>query len=385
MAAYSWILSAAASEGLRNGTLEMTAGGVRDVVTKKIVELAKPVAQSALRTFMSSIDPFVGAVNLVSSLGANVQNALIQREVGIVSQKLDIVLSQCAKIANSLEVLPQIQALSWVGTAFSLANTGISIVGFYATLTKLNGVNKLIQDFYDQYKQDHENEIYEKFYRNYLNLKTDLGNFQILNSLEELTKEQLLQYGQNIEDHINDSASFIRSQMRSIDGNISKEKNIFKMVLSLYVVLVQTINEYNSLYYYANNAKHHMLNDWNSFLNDFSSPDFRDQLRQHLIYCEDYLRVKPADKRKAYIIALESIRQPKNRFETCSSMLESMSREDYVHMDDILNRNLYNQMQAFLPEGHAINFDEFIMNSIKQGNFQYSDDGEKVLIPLVNI
>ena len=95
-----------------------------------------------------SCNPYFAAVNLVSSLGSNVQNALIQREVGIVSQKLDIVLSQCAKIANSLEVLPQIQALSWVGTAFSLANTGISIVGFYATLTKLNGVNKLIQDFY---------------------------------------------------------------------------------------------------------------------------------------------------------------------------------------------------------------------------------------------
>lgn len=38
-----------------------------------------------------------------------------------------------------------------------------------------------------------------------------------------------------------------------------------------------------------------------------------------------------------------------------------------------------------IPEGHAVNFDEFIMDSIKKGNFQYSEDGEKVLIPLVNV
>ena len=382
MSAVSYILSAAAQEGLRNGTLETCAGGVRDVVTKKIVELAKPVAQSTFKTFMSSADPFIGVANLASSLGTNVQCALIKKDVGIVNQKIDTVLSQCTMIANSLGALPQIQVLSWVGTAFSLANVGISIVGFYATLNKLNGVNKLIQDFYDQYRQDRENDIYEKFYRNYLNLKTDLGKFQILNSMEQLNKEQLLLYGQNIEEHINDSTSFIRSQMRSLNGNISKEKNIFKMVLTLYIVLAQTINEYNCLYYYANNAMHHMLNDWNSFLNDFSSPDFRDHLRQHLIYCEDYLRVKPVDKRNAYIVALESIRQPKNRFETCSTMLESMSREEYIHMDDILNQNLYNHMQACLPEGQEINFDEFITESIKRGNYQYSEDREKVLIPL---
>jgi len=234
MAVFEMVFSAAVEEGLKHGTLELTKGGVRDVITKKIVELGTPVAQSALKSFMSSVDPFVGVANLASSLGTNIQCALIHKNVGIVSKKIDTVINQCAMIANSLGALPQIQVLSWVGTAFSLANTGISIVGFYATLNKLNGVNKLIQDFYDQYKQDRENEIYENFYRNYLNLKTDLGNFQILNSLEELTKEKLLQYGQNIEDHINDSVSFIRSQMRSINGNISKEKNIFKMILSLY-------------------------------------------------------------------------------------------------------------------------------------------------------
>ena len=376
-------ISAEAAKMVAQGLAKVSSGGVR-LNNGTMFDLAEPVVESACKTFMNAANPYFGVANLASSLGTNVQCALISRDVGVVGTKLDSVISQCSMIANSLSGLPQIQVLSWVGTAFSLANTGISVVGFYATLNKLNGVNKIIQDFYNQYKQDRENDIYEKFYNNYLNLRNDLGHLQSINSMATINKEQLLYFGQNIEVHINESASFIRSQMRSLSGNISKEKNIFKMVLSLYVVLAQTINEYNSLYYYVNNAKHHMINDWTTFLSDFSSPDFRDNLRQHLIYCEDYLRVNPKDKKDAYIVALESIRQPKNRFETCNTMLESMSREEYMHMDGILNQNLYNQMQACLPEGQSINFDEFITNSIRRGNFRYSDDREKVLVSITN-
>lgn len=378
-----------AAEKVAKGLAKISSGGVR-LNDGTMFEQAKPVIESILKSSTDSVlksalqasNPFVATANLVSSLGSNFQCALISRDVGIVSKKIDSLISQCSLIANSLGVLPQIQVLSWVGTAFSLANTGISIVGFYATLNKINGVDQIIRDFYNQYRRDQENKIFGEFYNNYLNLKTDIGNLQIINSFENLSKEKLLQYGQNIEDHINESAAFIRSQMQNLDGNISKEKNILRMVLSLYIVLAQVINEYSSLFYYANGNKHHMLNDWNSFLSDISSSDFRDQLRQHLIYCDDYLRISPEKKKDVYIVALECIKQPKNRFATCSRMLDSMTREEYMHMDDIQNQNLYNQMQACLPKSKSINFDEFITNSLKCGNFRYSDNKEKVLVSI---
>ena len=147
---------------IKAGKAVLSSGGVRDLAGE-FIELARPVASSVLKSSSLAMNPKLSIVNIASSLGANVQCGFIQHGVNIANAKLDNVLTQLTALTKATSALKQINVLSWVNTAFSLANCGISIAGLMMTIKRLDGVSGQLQELIDRYKQDRESDKIEKF------------------------------------------------------------------------------------------------------------------------------------------------------------------------------------------------------------------------------
>ena len=130
-------ISKAAAKLIKAGDAILSAGGVR-LTDGTMFEMAKPAAQaiSQLTSSFGSMNPVVAGVNLASSLASSVQCAFIQAGVNSANVKLDDVLVKLNSISEAMGGLSTVKALSWVNTAFSLANSGISIAGFYWSIVK---------------------------------------------------------------------------------------------------------------------------------------------------------------------------------------------------------------------------------------------------------
>lgn len=388
MANMMFTISQEALKMIQSGEAVLSSGGVR-LLNGQLFELAKPGTSSFLSTMLNSasggpLNIASSFVNMASSLAQNVQSAMIIKDLGVVGANVSVIgtqigevtttldgisssigvinsninsmgigiqsiITQCSSISAALGSLQQIAALSWIGTAFNLANCGISIVSFYATMHKLNGITKLMEDFREQYLQNREYDTSEKFWNCYLNLKTDVGNLRILVDRKERNYISLRSYSHVIEAHINESISFIRKLLSEVSGKVSQNKINIKIILSLYVLLAQTINEYCCLYYFAYRQKHHMLDEWNYFLRDITKEDFHYALRQHLLRCEEYMSISPEKKKEAYLVSVESTTELKSRFETCRSVIDQLPEGAYYNLDDILNRQLYKTIQTKIP------------------------------------
>lgn len=406
MADMVFTISQEALKLIQSGEAVLSSGGVRSL-TGQLIELAKPGASSGLSSLASSLaggplNIASSVVNAASSLANNVQSAMIIKDLGVVGANvtamgaqigdvvttlegvssgigvinsnvtamgagIESILTQCTSISAALGSLQQIAALSWVNTAFSLANCGISIVSFYATMNKLNGISKLMEDYRDQYNRDREYDTNEKFWNCYLNLRNDVGNLRMMADNKDGSHITLKGYSQAIEEHINAATSFIQKLLNELTGKVSKNKTNIKIILSLYVMLAQTINEYCCLYYYSYGKTHHMLEAWNSFLSNITSEDFHYALRQHLMMCDDYISIHPEKKKEAYLVSLESTTEVKSRFETCRTVIDQLPEGEYYNLDDILNRQLYNEIQTQIPA--LKNLDETLTENIMNNQF----------------
>ena len=422
MADMMFTISAEALKLIKAGEATLSSGGVR-LLDGTIFELAKPAASHALpqllnnlSPILNNLNPITSVVNVASSLTQNVQSAFILRDIGVVSSNIGVmstqigemntavngissaigvmnnniaslgtgintIINQCMSISAALSSLQQIAVLSWIGTSFNLANCGISIISFYKTMNKLNGMTKLIENFYDQYCRDREYDVNENYYHHYLNLKSDIGNLRFMQKKFISDKQFIKSNTLNIEEHVNGTIAFIKKLSSELTGKISEDKTNVKMIVSLYVMLSQAINEYCCLYYYTFSESHHMLDEWSGFLGEICSADFYDTFRQHLLFCDDYITISPEKKQQAYLIGVEALNEINSRFETCKTVIDSLPEEQYYCLDDIVNRQLYIEMSTQIPA--MKNLDTTLTECIKTDNyFTYGPDKETILLPV---
>ena len=109
-------ISKEAMKLVNSNLAKLSSGGVR-LLDGTLFEQFKPAI---------GLGPVGSAINVASSLTANVQSAMIQQGVNAANAKLDVVIQQLGSLANAMQGLQQVQVLSWVNSAFSLANCGIS-------------------------------------------------------------------------------------------------------------------------------------------------------------------------------------------------------------------------------------------------------------------
>ena len=197
-------ISKPAMKLVKAGQAVVSSGGIR-LLDGTMYEMAKPMVASGLKANLSSfaLGPFGSGLSIASSLTSNVQCAMIQQGVNAVNIKLDDVVQRLGRLETAMQGLQSIQILSWANTALSLANSSISIAGFYMTLTKLNKIEEQLKAFYDRYQQDRNGDAIEQFRVILLDLKNDLNYLQNKLVNDTFNDESFIHRESTIEEHIN--------------------------------------------------------------------------------------------------------------------------------------------------------------------------------------
>lgn len=250
MAVLTFELSNAAVQLVKAGKAVLSSGGVRDAAGK-LIELARPAAMDSVKHLTQgfTLGPGMSVVNVASSLTGNVQSAFLQHSVNIANVKLDDVISRLGRIANAMNGLNTIKALSWANAAFGLANCGISIAGFYMTMQKMEGIHGQLHDFFERYRQDRQSDSIRDYERILMNLKADLNYMAQLHTEESFDRQIFETREDGAESKLNDARSFLMKlmdefQTHRIDGQMGCE-----MIFTLLAVYTQHFNEYVCWYY----------------------------------------------------------------------------------------------------------------------------------------
>ncbi len=372
-------ISKDAAKLIKAGKAVLSSGGVRDLLGR-MIEQAVPVATSSLS--LAKIHPALACVNLASSLGNNVQSAFIQAGVDTANRKLDDVLTQLGKLSNALDGLQTIEALSWIGTSFSIANCAISVVGLRMTMKRLDSIEAKIDEFREEYEKDRADDKIEHFHTIVSNLKDHLG--MLTKRRENESYADSLKHDEtHIAQTINEAISFLDSIKKDfitgkLDGEIA-----CTIIFTLSALLAQVVNEFCCQYYYAHHAVHTLYKEWASALESIDSPDFRKALKSFFQISEEFIGISPVQKAAAFHVATESMHQGTERLAAYSALIPTINEQQYFHLDDTLNKQLYLELPNVL-EGikDSSSLDSRITENILAGKYIVMPEGETVMIPV---
>ena len=382
MAVMEFEISNAAARLIKAGEALLSSGGVRST-TGQLIELAKPVVSSSLKSLASGskLGPIAAGVNLASSLAGNVQSGFIQHSVNIANTKLDSVIKQLGALSMTMSGLNQIQILSWVNSTFSLANCGLSIAGFYMTLKKMDGLQGQITNFFDRYKQDRQNDRIQEYERILMDLKADLAYIQQLHTENTFDCQVFDVRAAGIEKDLNAARAFLKAlmedfQKRRIDGVMGCE-----MIFTLLPVYSQLFNEFCCWQYYAHHTQHALISDWKIVLENVQTPAFKKTVSQFFTFEPTYAHIAPARKAEAHRIIYEGIEQQMSRIQACSEAIETLPVEDFISIDELMNRQVVATVATSLLGIKPDEMDERITEMIQESDIT-GDDNDRIGIPV---
>lgn len=382
-------ISKKAMKLIKAGKAVLESGGVRSL-TGQMIEMAKPIATTAVKTANTAtqavaggmgLGPVGAAVNITSSLANNVQSGILQHSVNLANAKLDTVVKQLGSLANAMQGLQQVQVLSWVNSAFSLANCGISVAGFYMTLNKLGQVKDKLVHLSDLYEHDRESNHVEDYQNYQMLLKSHLSFLQERYNNDTFDRQSFLQRETAIENDLTRTENYLRKILKAFQARTIDGKAGCQIIFTLCVVYAQTVNEFCCQYFYAHGIQHPMFKDWISVLDEIDSPAFREFLKRYFTFDREYIAVSPKMKQAAHHILFESVNQQKNRLMLCADTIKQLPEEQYIHLDDLLNQEVFSGLSIEIPELQGIDIDKVLVQRLEAEGYLGMDE-DNVVIPL---
>ena len=346
-----WTFSKAALKLVKAGKAVISSGGIR-LLNGTMYEMAKPIVSNTLSHGFGgiSLGPVGAVLNIASSLASNVQCGFIQKGIDAANFKLDEVITHLGRLETAMQGLNGIRALSWINSAFSLANSGISVAGFYMTLTKLKGIEEQLQAFFNRYKQDRNGDTVEQFRNFMLDMRNDLHYLQQKIVNNTFDKDSFIHREPFIEEHLNHTAAFIKRILTEFSENRIDGRIGCQIAFMLSVVYSQVVNEYCCQYYYLHHVSHTLFQDWSGVLGEINSPIFIEHLKGYLAFSPEYATLSPIRKNDAISISMESISECQSRLATCAEAIQHIPESDYSRLDDLLNQGIYISMAHANPE-----------------------------------
>ena len=242
MATYTVILNDDAEEGLKKGIYEFAPGGIRNIETKRMVQLFRPTGEK-----VDEDNPTEPQVQMAVGIGMEESY-----------KKVDHVLAEVQKNAE----------MSWEAAVIGYLNYNMSIQGFAEIARKLDILQRTIE--YNRL-QDKK----ESYAKHYMNLK-DL--------LSYLTEEDPEIPIYEISKTLGEIAAFINGVFEEYkSGKISPEIAI-KMLLSLIVPFVRCAEECCLFCHFKGKAAPPSYSEWMSIVNNIMSSDMMKQDLRKLAY-----------------------------------------------------------------------------------------------------
>ena len=326
-------LSRAAIEMVRNGTATLTKGGIRDIKTGHIIELAKPVMTTALsnREMLSQISQGVKAV----------------------------------------------QALSWVNTALSLVNVGISVAGFYMTLKNMKAMHGDLRQFMNTYQADKQSETLET-YRNHLQkIENHLSYLQSRYTIPIFDRQDFMNRRNQIEEECIETANFLEKTLTTFQAAQIEPKLACQIIFTLSPIYAQLVNEYCCQYYCLCGQLHNQFESWLSILDMINSEGFRSFMKMQMAFNADYAELHPQRRKDVLTVAFGSVEEVKQNLLLCSEIIKNVPENTLVPVENLLQEKIWQDISV---EAESESPEEYMMHTIMQVAIDEND--EEVVIPM---
>ena len=330
-------LSKEALRMVQNGSAEWTAGGIRNVKTKRIMALARPIMTTTLSN----------------------------------KQMLQ-------SIAGSMKT---VSALSWVNAAMSLVNVGVSVVGFYLMLKEMQSIHGEIHQFIARYKADKEADHLEKYKLHLKNMTTQLNFLQNRYEHPEYDRKEFMNRESDIETECNETASFLE---RIIEQYLKKEipsKLACQIIFTLSPVYVQLVNEYCCQFYCEHNSGNNQLETWKGVLDKINSESFRMFMKKEMAFDILYADVSPQKRADAIKVAFECIQELQNHIVESAEAIKTAPEGSLIPVSVLLDAKAWDEVKDHIRTEQGESPEEYIQHQLMQ--MAINDDGEEeVYVPL---
>ena len=306
-------ISKEAYKAVKAGTAILSSGGVR-TPAGTILELARPVMTS-----VATGNPGLGAVQIVSSLGNNVQSIFIQKGINSANRKLDFIQ----------KTIGSVNSFNWLNCALGMVNCGISVAGFKITLEKLKETAEQIKGIADKIDQEIIQDKKRLFNQFRLYIKTDMD---ILTRFS-LTDIECV----SIEQHFAEIISYLtelieRFEAHEIDGVLG-----CNFIFSLSIAFCQEVKEYSAQYYYKNGKMPPNYEEWIAVLDKINSPAFKEILKELLIFETD---LSMEEKYMALSGIKYAIEEKLQQLDYTKELVQRLTFDQYRNQEAILLENM---------------------------------------------
>lgn len=245
MAEYKVILNEDAEEGLKKGIYEFAPGGIRNVETKRMVQLFRPTGEK-----VDEDNSAVPQVQMAVGVG--------MEESYMLMKKADRVLAEVQKNAE----------LSWEAAVIGYLNYNMSIQGFAEMARKLD----ILQSTIEYNRLQDKKESYAK---HYMNLK-DL--------LSYLTEEEPEIPTYEISKTLSEIAAFINGVFEEYKSGKMSPEIAIKLLLSLIIPFVRCAEECCLFCQFKGKAAPPSYTEWMAIVYNIMSSDIMKQDLRKMAY-----------------------------------------------------------------------------------------------------
>ena len=319
---------------LKSGQAVMTPGGIRNVKTGRIMELAKPIMT---KTF---------------------------------SQKQ--LLSQ---VAQSTQM---IQTLSWVNVGLNLVNIGVSVAGFYMTLSKLNSMQGELRQFIDTYMADHQSDELETYKNHLQKITNHLSYLQSRYTTPIFDQQDFMNHRVEIENECIEAANFLDKTLTRFQSGQEDAKLACQIIFTLAPIYSQLVNEYCCQYYCLCGQRHNQFESWLSILDQINSEAFRFFMKKQMAFNVDYAELHPQRRKDVLTVAFDGIEEVKNNMLLCAETIQLVPENTLVPVENLLQEKMWRDLQE--QAGQNETPEEFFTHTIMQMAIDEND--EEVIIPM---
>ncbi len=329
-------LSKHAIQLLKRGAAEWTPGGIRDVKTKKIIELVKPVMTTVLS----------------------------QREM----------LNQ---ISQSVKM---VESLSWANVALNLVNVGVSVAGFYMTLTRMESMHGDLRQFIDTYTANHQSDTVEVYNNHLQKITNHLAYLQSRYTSTVFDQQDFMNRRNEIENECIETSNFLSKILTAFQAGQIENRLACQIIFTLTPVYAQLVNEYCCQFYCLSGHQHNQFEFWLSILDQINSEAFRFFMKKQIAFNAEYAELHPQRRKDILSVAFGSVDEVKKSLLLCSEAIQLVPEHTLVPIENLLQEKIWQDLRDKSKSDSDDTTEEFISNKIMQMAIDEND--EEVFIPV---
>ena len=334
-----YALKAKDAQLVQQGIAEVTTGGIRNVETKELMALARPVPIEEIKN----------------------KNAFQMADRGSVAD------------ASS--------ALQWVNMALQLANLAVTIGGFYLTLTKMESLHGDIRRFIDRYHADQNAEQFEKYKFHLKNLTSQINFLQCRYGHKEYDDRFFIIRESDIETECNETASFLERILDQYQRRDLETELACNILFTLAPVYTQLINEFCYQYRVVHDMEHQQMETWKNVLKKINSDEFASFLKREMIFNIFYAHISPIKRFSSLTVVFDCMRLLLDNIDESAKAAESAPKDRLVPVAELISKKAWNDVKDKIVTAPNETAEEYVKRKIMA--IEIPEDGEEeVYIPI---